>query len=58
MKINDNKIWQGIKNGEFNGFSIESLVQLKTLIYRKLKIIILIKIQKWQKKTSTWNRLK
>lgn len=37
MKINDNKIWQGIKNGEFNGFSIESLVQVEDIDLSKVK---------------------
>lgn len=37
MKINDNKIWQGIKNGEFNGFSIESLVQIEDIDLSKVK---------------------
>lgn len=36
MKINDDETWEKIKNGELNGFSVESLVSLEEYNFNKI----------------------
>ena len=61
MKVNDPKIWDGVKKGEFNGFSVESLVSLEDLKINKLKDNMAkedIKMETVEITDNFWQKLK
>ena len=61
MKVNDPKIWDGVKKGEFNGFSVESLVSLADFKINKLKDNMAkedIKMETVEITDNFWQKLK
>lgn len=61
MKVNDPKIWDGVKKGEFNGFSVESLVSLEDFKINKLKDNMAkedIKMETVEITDNFWQKLK
>lgn len=61
MKVNDPKIWEGVKKGEFNGFSVESLVSLEDFKINKLKDNMAkedIKMETVEITDNFWQKLK
>lgn len=61
MKVNDPKIWYGVKKGEFNGFSVESLVSLEDFKINKLKDNMAkedIKMETVEITDNFWQKLK
>lgn len=61
MKVNDPKIWDGVKKGEFNGFSVESLVSLEDFKINKIKDNMAkedIKMETVEITDNFWQKLK
>lgn len=61
MKVNDPKIWDGVKKGEFNGFSVESVVSLEDLKINKIKDNMAkedIKMETVEITDNFWQKLK
>lgn len=61
MKVNDPKIWDGVKKGEFNGFSVESIVSLEDLKINKIKDNMAkedIKMETVEITDNFWQKLK
>lgn len=61
MKVNDPKIWDGVKSGEFNGFSVESLISLEDFKINKLKDNMAkedIKMETVEITDNFWQKLK
>ena len=61
LKVNDPKIWDGVKKGEFNGFSVESLVSLEDFKINKLKDNMAkedIKMETVEITDNFWQKLK